>query len=157
MAERLSRSYGDQPAGAEITASSAGTRAVIGHPMHPDAAAALEDLGGDPSQFAARQVTQRIASEADLVVTMTRVHLDAVLELAPKQLHRTFTLHEVARLVDVCGATTVEDLAALRPQLATQAMPDVADPIGRSPDFHAIIGREIADLVPSVLKLRPAH
>ncbi|MDY6871150.1 MAG: low molecular weight phosphatase family protein [Actinomycetota bacterium] len=155
-AERLATMHSAQLATEDFRASSAGTRAVVGHPMHPDAAAVLESLGGDSSQFAARQVTRRLAAEADLVVTMTRAHRDAVLELAPKQLHRTFTLHEVARLVNDCGATTVEDLAALRPQLAAQDIPDVPDPIGQSPDFHAMVGRRIANLVPAVLKLRMA-
>ncbi len=140
----------------DFRASSAGTRAVVGHPMHPDAAAVLESLGGDSSQFAARQVTRRLAAEVDLVVTMTRAHRDAVLDLAPKQLHRAFTLHEVARLVNGCGATTVEGLASLRPQLTAKDIPDVPDPIGQSPNFHAMVGRRIADLVPAVLKLKTA-
>jgi protein-tyrosine phosphatase len=72
---------------------------VVGYPVQPNAALVLEKLGGDASGFAARQLTSRIASDADLVLTMTRAHRDAVLELAPHRLHRTFTLREAARLI----------------------------------------------------------
>ena len=81
-----------------------------------DAALVLEKLGGDASDFAARQLTSRIASDADLILTMTRAHRDTVLELAPRQLHRTFTLSEAALLASECDAQSVADLAAFRPQ-----------------------------------------
>ncbi|MEO1995110.1 MAG: low molecular weight phosphatase family protein, partial [Planctomycetaceae bacterium] len=75
-------------------------------------------MGGDASNFAARQLTAKIASGADLVVTMTKAHRDAVLELAPNKLHKTFTLIEAARLIAECEAKTIKDLSTLRPQLA---------------------------------------
>ncbi len=43
-AERLAAGLSSM---ADLRASSAGTRAVIAHPMHPDAAQALMDLGGE--------------------------------------------------------------------------------------------------------------
>lgn len=136
-----------------VRGSSAGTRAVIAHPLHPDAAAILEKLGGDPSNFAARQLTPRIASDADLILTMTMAHRDAVLELAPHHLRRTFTLSEAARLVEQCGARTVADLSASRSQLSADETFDIADPIGQDPECFAMIGSGIAELLPSVLEL----
>jgi protein-tyrosine phosphatase len=65
--------------------SSAGTRAVIGHPVHAKAARVLVELGGDPADFAARQLKPAIATEADLVLAMTREHRDAVLEITPRR------------------------------------------------------------------------
>jgi protein-tyrosine phosphatase len=124
---------------------------VITHPIHPDAALVLETLGA--SNFAARQLTSRIASDADLVLAMTRAHRDAVLELAPRQLHRTFTLSEAARLVSECHAQTVADLAALRPQLAARELSDIPDPLGESTDFFATVGSQIAKLLPPILEL----
>ena len=100
---------------------------MIGHPIQHDAALVLEKLGGEVSNFAARQLTSRIASDADLVLTMTRAHRDTVLELAPRQLHRTFTLSEAARLASECNARNVADLAALRPHLAAHELSDVPD------------------------------
>jgi protein-tyrosine phosphatase len=153
IAERLAAAYATRFEVPDFTASSAGTRAVINHPIHPDAALVLEKLGGDASNFAARQLTSRIASDADLVLTMTRTHRDAVLELAPRQLHRTFTLSEAARLASECNAQTVAELSALRPQVAARDLSDIPDPLGQSTDFFAAVGSQIADLLPPILEL----
>jgi low molecular weight protein-tyrosine phosphatase len=126
---------------------------VIAHPIHDEAARVLETLGGDVSDFAARQLTSKIASDADLVLTMTRAHRDAVLELAPRQLHRTFTLSEAARLVSEHNARNVADLVALRPRLAADELMDIPDPIGQSREIFAMIGSQIAEILPPVLEL----
>lgn len=133
--------------------TSAGTRAVIGDPIHPEAAIVLEKLGGDASSFAARQLTPRVASDADLVLTMTRAHRDKVLELSPRLLRRTFTLIEASRLVAVFGAANVADLADLRPQLGTLEVADVRDPIGQNADVFTDVGAQIADLLPPIVTL----
>ena len=152
-AERLAAEYGARLEIPNFKASSAGVRAVIAHPMHSEAAAVVEKLGGDASYFSARQLTRRIASEADLILTMTRAHRDSVLELAPHRLHRTFTLSEAARLVSDCHAQTIAELGALRPQLALREHFDVPDPIGQSADYFAVVGSQIADLLPPILDL----
>nr|WP_308214681.1 low molecular weight phosphatase family protein [Mycolicibacterium bacteremicum] len=138
---------------AAITASSAGTHAVIGHPVHPHADKVLRDLGGDPDGFVARQLTGKIAAGADLVLTMSRAHRDAVLELAPQRLNRTFTLAEASRLVTEMDAQSVRDLALLRPHLSADETLDIPDPIGQSPDVFASVGRQIAELLPPILEL----
>lgn len=137
----------------DLQASSVGIRAVIGHPIHPEAAPVLEQLGGDPSNFAARQLTAKIASAADLILTMTRAHRDAVLELAPQRLHRTFTLAEASRLISEHGARTVPDLAAQRSLLTADETLDIPDPIGQSSEFFAEIGSHIAHLLPPVFEV----
>jgi protein-tyrosine phosphatase len=152
-AERLAVAYGSQVQAHEFKASSAGTRAVIANPIHPEAARVLERLGGDSEDFAARQITPRIASDADLVITMERAHRDAVLRLAPRQLHRTFTLTEAALLVSEQNAQSVADLGALRPHLDSNSAPDIEDPIGQDSDFFARIGAQIAELLPPVLEI----
>lgn len=131
---------------------------MIGHPIHPDAAIVLQELGGDASKFAARQLTAKIASGADLVITMTRTHRDAVLELAPHKLHKTFTLIEAARLSSEFDAKTITDLATLRPQLVAREVADIPDPIGRDPKVFSRVGSQIAELLPPLLELclRPA-
>jgi protein-tyrosine phosphatase len=126
---------------------------VVAHPIHPDAALVLETLGGDASNFAARQLTSRTASDADLVLTMTRAHRDSVLELAPHRLHRTFTLSEAAGLISECNARNVADLAALRPQLAAHELSDIPDPIGQDAECFSATGAQIADLLPPILEL----
>nr|WP_322790556.1 low molecular weight phosphatase family protein [Mycolicibacterium helvum] len=153
VAERLATAYAARLELADFQATSAGTRAVIGHPIHADAVTVLEKLGGDGADFAARQLTPRIALEADLVLTMTKAHRDRVLEGAPRQLNRTFTLSEAARLATEFDARDVGDLAALRSHVSTHEVSDIADPIGRSPDFFAAIGSQIAGLLPPIIEL----
>lgn len=158
LAERLAAEYAHRRSIPDFDASSAGTQAVVGHGIHPDAATVLEALGGDSSDFAARQLTAQIASSADLVVTMTRSHRDAVLQLAPRQFRRTFTLSEAARLISDCGAEGIADLAELRPRLNRQAAPDIADPIGEDSEFHGMVGTQIAGLLPPILEVcRPGR
>lgn len=84
---------------------------------------------------------------------MTRAHRDAVLEIAPQRLNRTFTLVEAARLVTEQNARAVADLANLRPHLDANDAVDIADPIGQSPEVFAAIGAQIAAALPPVLKL----
>jgi protein-tyrosine phosphatase len=110
-------------------------------------------LGGEVSNFAARQLTSKIASDADLVLTMTRAHRDTVLELAPQQLHRTFMLTEAARLATEFSARSVAELAALRPHLASHEPLDITDPIGKSAAVFARVGAQIADLVTPIIEL----
>lgn len=150
-AERLAAALGREFQIPDFRTSSAGTRAVIGHRIHDHAALVLQGLGGEPFPFAARQLTMRIASEADLVLTMTKAHRDAVLELAPRVLHRTFTLSEAARLTQMPEARTVPDLAALRPLISAEESPDIADPIGKTVDVFAKVGSQIAEMLPPIL------
>lgn len=136
-----------------FNASSAGTHAVTGHPIHRDAARVLKQLGADASDFAARQLKPKIVNEADLVITMTREHRDLVLEMAPRKLLRTFTLIEAARIASELGAQSIPDLAALRPQLAPNRRSDVPDPIGQSQEIFEMVGSQIARLLPPLLDL----
>jgi protein-tyrosine phosphatase len=121
--------------------------------MHPEAAKILGQLGGDPSGFVARQLTPRIVAGADLVLAMTREHRSAVLEQGPRQLHRTFTLTEAARLVSEFGAQDVKDLAGLRPQLRQDEAVDIPDPIGQDPEFFTRVAMLIAELLEPVMEL----
>nr|WP_159233402.1 low molecular weight phosphatase family protein [Mycolicibacterium vanbaalenii] len=153
MAERLAAAYGGELEIPDLRTSSAGVRAVIAHPIHQDAVPALESLGGDASDFSARQLTARIAAEADLILTMTREHREAVLGVAPRKLRRTFTLIEAARIASRFDAQNVGDLADFRPHLGALELPDIPDPIGRSPDVFAAVGAQIAELLPPIMEL----
>lgn len=113
----------------------------------------LEGLGGDPTGFAARQLTMKVASQADLVVAMTRAHRDKVLGLAPKLLRRTFTIAEAALIAQHPDARTIADLAGLRPHMATQALEDVPDPIGQASEVFSEVGAQIAALLPPIMDL----
>jgi protein-tyrosine phosphatase len=126
---------------------------MIGHPMHETAAAVLKELGGDPSGFSAQQLTAKVTSSADLVLTMTTEHRDRVLQLVPRLLRKIFTLPEAARLCEIFSPDSISNLATLRPHLGSAESLDIADPIGQSPDFFRTVGLQISDLLPPVLEL----
>ncbi len=151
--ERLAAAYAAQHGIPDFRASSAGTRAVIGHPIHRDAAIVLENLGGNVSDFAARQLTAKIASAADLIIAMTSAHRDLVLEAAPRQLQRTFTLTEASRLAATADVTTLADLARFRHRLSAIDKSDIPDPIGQNSAVFAAVGSQIADFLPPILEL----
>jgi len=147
-----------------IEVGSAGVGAVVGAPMTPPMAALVRGVGGDPSGFEARQLTEAHVREADLVLALTRRHRSAIVELVPSAVRRTFTLRELGRLATLvdpaalpgAGATTADRLAALVP-LAAAARPtagpvtagddDVVDPY-RGDDV--LYQRSFGQLFPAV-------
>lgn len=153
-AERLAAAYGSSQFNIpNLATSSAGTRAVIGQPIHQQAAAILERLGAATSHFAARQLTAKIANNADLLIAMTKEHRDSVLELAPRQFQRTFTLVEAATLAGDFDARTIGDLPRFRPRLTLNALTDIPDPIGEGPEVFEEVGSRIAELLQPILEL----
>ncbi|MHA0286126.1 arsenate reductase/protein-tyrosine-phosphatase family protein [Mycobacterium sp. C3-094] len=153
IAERLALAYARKLEIADFRASSAGTRAVIAHPMDPESARVVQEMGGSASDFAARQLTAKIAASADLVVTMARQHRDAVLGLAPRLMGKTFTIAEASILAKDFGARRAEDLRVLRPQLAGKSLLDVPDPIGQRRDVFESVGQQIASMVLSIVPI----
>lgn len=152
-AERFAAAYGHQSQIADLRTSSAGTHAVVGHPIHGEAARVLSQLGGDAAGFAARQLTPQIAADADLVLTMTMAHRTAVLEVAPHQLRRTFTLTEASRIVLGHNPKTIADLSDLRALVPRRDLVDIPDPIDQNPGVFSTVGSQIADLLPPILEL----
>jgi protein-tyrosine phosphatase len=146
LAERLLTS---RLAGSEVLVASAGVHAVVGAPMDASAAAELARLGGDPTEFEARQLTTPLANAADLVLTATRAIRGQVVATAPAALKRTFTLLELAALLEAHpwgegdAADVVARAADWRASVSGLGSDlDVPDPIGRSPQVH----RTAADL-----------
>ena len=149
LAERLLQA---RLADSGVRVSSAGVGAVVGAPMDASAASELTRLGGDPSGFVARQLTASMANDADLVLTATRDIRSQVVALAPTALKRTFTLRELAALLEEPpwgdGEGDVKEVLARAADWRGSvsglgADLDVPDPIGRSADVH----RSTADLV----------
>ncbi len=173
LAERLTRAFLDDALGASAAAvgtSSAGTHAVVGKGMEPSSALVLEGLGGDPTGFAAQQLTGDMIDGADLVLTMTRKHRREALKLAPRAMFRTYTLREAGDLlqsVDLTALPPVSALderaralvAALGAQRATRRRTDrdaddVLDPIGQRASVHQRVGEQIFDsLIPLLTAL----
>jgi protein-tyrosine-phosphatase len=170
MAERMGQSVLDSASGAQaaVRLHSAGLRAVVGSGMHPDSARALQRYGTDAGDFRARQLSEAMVSEADLVLTMTERHRREVLERSPRALGRTFTLREAAALHDQLadGALPggdpatgsvgewVRQLAKARSRRRGSSDDDVRDPIGLSYEAHEEAAAAIAvAIVPLVRRL----
>jgi protein-tyrosine phosphatase len=181
VAERLLQAGLNQvlPGGFEVR--SAGTRAMVGDPIQPISADIIRTFGGDPEQFAARQLTPKILRGVDLVLTMTSGHRGEVLQLDASLLKRTFTIREFARMLDVldqraeAGVTapegTYDDGNPLAANLtfwrglparaaavrhlslpADSADNDIIDPYRRAPEVYRQMEDELAPAIVSILR-----
>jgi protein-tyrosine-phosphatase len=139
---------------------SAGTRALVGSAMHPHSDLVLRGLGATAGDFRAQQLTESLAAQADLTLTMTRAHRREVLRLAPRGLARTFTLREAADLLRLLGEwepdgdrsgerarSLVKALADARPRHTADDNDDVPDPISGPVEAH----EESGELIVSTL------
>lgn len=147
--------------------ASAGTRAVVGHPVSAPMVPLLAAAGADPAEFAARRLTAGAVRRADLVLGMTREHRGAVVSLEPAALRRTLTLRELARLAaevdpaQLPAAGPADRLAALVPLAMARrgrvvvrpADDDIEDPIGRSNAVYARVFAEIQTAVDTLARL----
>ena len=100
-------------AGIDAVVTSAGTRAMTGSAMTPEAAALSSQYGASNTDHVARQLTEKLIADADLVLTATRDHRRDVVTMLPKATRYTFTLNQFARLVAAAEPT--------RPHLALGA------------------------------------
>jgi protein-tyrosine phosphatase len=152
-----------------ITVSSAGTGALVGHPMHP--ASQAEALARGVSEpwvdaFAGRQLGQRIAARADLILGLTPAHRGEAVRIWPQALPVAFSLLEFARLaalVDPSGlpADPVDRggalVAAARAQrgLAPGGGPEVdavPDPIDGPAEAHRAAAATVAAAVEAIVR-----
>lgn len=136
--------------GHDIEVSSAGVAALVGAEMSPEAAAQLEGYGGSPDGFVSRQLTPSMLRDADLVLTATRELRSRVLAEAPAALRRTFTVLELAALLDQVDpappAELVAGAAAARSSLGPVEL-DIPDPYGRGEEAHALAASLMAGAV----------
>ena len=149
--------------GDAVAVASAGVRAMVGDPIHPEMVALLEHSGVHADGFAARQVAPADVRAADLVLALTRAHRAQLVQQAPAALRRSFTLLEFARIVGSpnlyhvpAGAVGVRlrdlvPLAARHRSLAGVAdADDVPDPYGRgSAEYEQayVLIREAVDTI----------
>jgi protein-tyrosine phosphatase len=145
----------------EVVVASAGVGAVVGAPIPEPMATLVADAGASVDGFAARQLTEQIVRESDLVLALTKAHRSKIVALHPGAVRRTFTLRELARLADAVdpdalpAGTTADRLRALIPLAAAQRGmqagatdgDDVVDPWGRS---DAVFAQSFDELRPAV-------
>lgn len=104
MAEAIATGLVERQGLSGIRFSSAGTGAINGAPATPEGLRAVRDLGFAPASPGSRTLTTRMIQDADAIYTMTRSHMQSVLQLDPS--------------------------AAGKVQLLDPAGQDVPDPIG---------------------------
>ena len=73
--------------------ASAGLAASHGARAASDAVAVVQTRGGSLQDHSSRQLTPALIASADLIVAMTRDHLDAILDEHPEVAHRARLLH----------------------------------------------------------------
>lgn len=136
MGERLLRAA-MTPAGSgpRWEVRSGGVRGFVDRPMHELAARTLQERGISPDGFTSRPLTRVMLEEADLVLTATRAHRAAAVELAPRTIRRTFTLFQFARL-----AAAVPALGPLPPGQAGRTL--LAEALLARSDVPAVPGEQ---------------
>jgi protein-tyrosine-phosphatase len=114
---------------------SAGTAALPGEPASEFAVRVMAERGLDLSGHRSRPLVPELVAGADLVLTMTRGHRQAVVHLCPAAADRTFTLREFAG-------------CPLHPPQGEDL--DIPDPLGGSEQVYRQVADELARLVDAV-------
>jgi protein-tyrosine phosphatase len=165
IAEQVFRArYGSD----DIQFASAGTGALVGATMPAQAADISRHLGGVPDAHSGRQLTKSIVADNDLVIALTREHRSEIVRTHPRANRYTFTLRELARVLEsytrdadakpvVRAASLAETLRSAIPLLAGQrgytdapSSPDdddVIDPYRRPQEVYDRAGAEISDAI----------
>jgi protein-tyrosine-phosphatase len=132
--------------------SSAGTIAMDGAPATREAVAAAGERGVDIARHAARRLTDPMITGADLLLCMAAEHREEIEERVPAARDRTFTLKELARLLERSpgGGTLQERLAAAARARDEGALTesdrfdqDVVDPLGMPLETYRTIAVEL--------------
>lgn len=159
-----------------VRVCSAGTRALPGHSMPMPAQEVARELGAaGASAHRAKQVTEDIVTEADLVLAMTREHRRSLVTLWPRATRRTFTIREFADLAEVTSdddivkqglSLSADPAAKLRAAITATASArsnrhrhegpaddDIIDPYGRGREVYSLTALQLAPAVDGVAAL----
>ncbi|MFB6609732.1 low molecular weight phosphatase family protein [Agromyces sp. NPDC056379] len=133
-----------------VSVGSAGTIAMVGERMPPEAAALAARFGAtDAAAHRARQLDEQLIRDADLVLALAREHRRFVVETVPAATRTTFTLREFAHLA---ASVSEADLADIDPAprgegvrqclgavvAATAALRGVVEPLASVDDLDVI-------------------
>lgn len=124
--------------------------------MTREAAAMSRHYGGEPDGHRARLLTESRLRETDLVLTASRAHRAAVVQLLPRMSRKTFTVSEFARLVSAIpkherrlleNRSALADAArALRGYVPPPEDPeqdDIEDPYGKPTEVYEAVGARL--------------
>lgn len=140
--------------------SSAGTFGLEGSGAQPESVRAAAERGSDIAGHVARELTGAMVEHATLVVTMAGEHRDAIAGFSLDTAHKTFTLKELARLLEslppVAPGAAPDALAARVAQAEGKREQgftgnphdlDVADPLGMPIDSYRAIAWELDEWI----------
>lgn len=154
MAERLLAEYlARQAPDARAVISSAGTHARPDDPAARGMRRIADAWGMDLDYHRSRRLDEQLAIQQDLVITMEDRHRTVVSRLATGLGSRTFTITELAQLLDVThprpAGTLPQRVAAWHAARARTALDatDVVDPYGGPDTGYQETARQLADLV----------
>ena len=147
MAEGLLERLLETRGCAGFTVRSAGTWARPGIRATSDAVSVAGEMGVDLTGHRSRELTDADIRRADLVVAMTSVHVQEVLELAPKESAKVVMLKELAE-IDAGAPGERSPEQALRsllegPRPEPRRRLDVDDPMGLPRSAYVRAAREI--------------
>ena len=168
LIERLLRRSLDEAYGPGVVqVHSAGTGALVDSAMDEQSAQILTDLGGDHAGFVARWLEPEMVAGADLVLTATREHRHTVMQHAPRALRRSFTVRELAHLVQDLDTADLPldplerieavtrhaaahrgDVAGLDP-----AELDIVDPYRRSEQTYALMREQVVPAMAAITRV----
>ncbi|WP_068255422.1 arsenate reductase/protein-tyrosine-phosphatase family protein [Janibacter corallicola] len=143
--------------------SSAGTHALVDQSVDPGSVRVLGERGVDSDGFAARQLDERMLTDIDIVLPLTTAHRKIVLSHSPRHLKRSYTVTELARLLDAAdeaqpwterlaeAVTPEERWAALPSHLTRQrgisrvaeGEDDIADPYRQGPEAFEAMAAQV--------------
>ncbi|WP_314506956.1 hypothetical protein [uncultured Microbacterium sp.] len=162
LLERWRTWYLLDPVAAAVTVTSAGFDAPSGAPMGTRAQAIARALGADGSAHLATRMTDRMISDADLVLVASVHHRDETVRRVPAALRKTFTIREAGRIAASLDLphppAGVDDLLRTVALLAGNRVQaddsdDIIDPQGRNEEAHLQMANEE---VPALARLAHA-
>jgi tRNA threonylcarbamoyl adenosine modification protein (Sua5/YciO/YrdC/YwlC family) len=104
---------------APIRVLSAGTAAGAGHPAHPYAVAAMNEIGLNISEHRTSQLTPELVDSADWIFTMTKQHRDSIIEFMPIAADRVRLISKDNNDIIEPGGRAVERYRRCRDKLAS--------------------------------------
>ncbi|MGH2682167.1 MAG: hypothetical protein ACRDIX_02915 [Actinomycetota bacterium] len=142
IAEALLESRSRQ-LGLPVSVRSAGSWAHRGNPATEGAVLAAREIGIDIQVHRASPLRDHVVREADLILGLARGHRDEVVSLVPEAAPRTFTLKELAALLEAlppAAGHTDRDAAVARIAEAHRLRGGAGEPVVRDPDVRDPFG-----------------
>ena len=132
MAEAMAKRWLvlNAPSRQDIELTSAGLAAYPGSPASSQSIDVMRSAGIDLTDHRAKQISEDLIAQSDLILTMTRGHKYALLDIYPEYVHKIYTFGEFAS-----GQET-----------------DIPDPFARPIDVYKKCSKEIGKYLEKVMQ-----